>query len=176
MTAHIDTACNDTAHNDTAHHHAAHNDAMHPDIARTDLSTRRAPLKWVVVIDEDLPAGRAVNAAACTAAAVGRALPHLLGGDGRDGSGHVHPGLPWAGCSVLAADAATLHSLREKATAKDDVFVVDMPEPAQTSRIYDEYLDLLAGTKHEDLTYHAVGLVGPRNRISKLVGKLPLLR
>ncbi|MFD3523625.1 DUF2000 domain-containing protein [Streptomyces sp. NPDC058653] len=143
---------------------------------RTDLSTRRAPLKWVVVIDESLPAGRAVNAAACMAAAVGRALPHLLGGDGRDASGRLHPGLPWAGCSVLAADAATLHALREKASAKDDVFVVDMPEPAQTSRIYDEYLDLLAGTGHEDLIYLAVGLVGPRNRIGKLVGGLPLLR
>lgn len=148
----------------------------HNDITRTDLSTRQAPLKWVVVIDADLPAGRAVNAAACMAAAVGRALPHLLGGDGQDASGHVHPGLPWAGCSVLAADTATLHALREKATAKEDVYVVDMPEPAQTSRIYDEYLDLLAGTKHEDLTYHAVALVGPRNKVSKLVGRLPLLR
>ncbi|QHY94119.1 hypothetical protein SSPS47_03120 [Streptomyces sp. S4.7] len=151
----------------------------HAVTVRTDLSTRRAPLKWVIVVDQDLPAGRAVNAAACTAAAVGRALPDLLGGDGRDGrdgSGHVHPGLPWAGCSVLAADTATLHALREKAAAKEDVLVVDMPEPAQTSRIYDEYLDLLAGTKHEDLTYHAVALVGPRNRIGKLVGKLFLLR
>ncbi|MEU0951450.1 DUF2000 domain-containing protein [Streptomyces niveus] len=166
-----------TAQNDTARNHTAQSPAArHAVTVRTDLSTRQAPLKWVIVVDEDLPAGRAVNAAACTAAAVGRALPDLLGGDGRDGSGHVHPGLPWAGCSVLAADAATLHALREKAAAKEDVLVVDMPEPAQTSRIYDEYLDLLAGTKHEDLTYHAVALVGPRNRIGKLVGKLPLLR
>ncbi|MFG2171416.1 DUF2000 domain-containing protein [Streptomyces niveus] len=154
----------------------AHNDIAQHDIPRTGLSTREAPLKWVVVIDAELPAGRAVNAAACMAAAVGRALPGLLGDDGRDASGHLHPGLPWAGCSVLAADTATLHALREKAAAKEDVFVADMPEPAQTSRIYDEYLGLLAGTKHEDLTYHAVALVGPRNRISKLVGKLPLLR
>ncbi|MEU9750106.1 DUF2000 domain-containing protein [Streptomyces niveus] len=154
----------------------AHNDIAQHDIPRTGLSTREAPLKWVVVIDADLPAGRAVNAAACMAAAVGKALPGLLGDDGRDASGHLHPGLPWAGCSVLAADTATLHALREKAAAKEDVFVADMPEPAQTSRIYDEYLGLLAGTKHEDLTYHAVALVGPRNRISKLVGKLPLLR
>lgn len=123
-------------------------------------------------MDRDLPAGRVVNAAACMAAAVGRALPDLLGGDGRDASGQVRSGLPWAGCSVLAADTATVHALREKAAAKEDVFVADMPAPAQTSRIYDEYLDLLAGTKHEDLTYHAVALVGPRNRI----GKLPLLR
>lgn len=51
-----------------------------------------------------------------------------------------------------------------------------MPERAQSSRVYDEYLDRLAGTKHEDLTYRAVSLVGPRNQVSKLVGKLSLLR
>ncbi|MGI5400804.1 DUF2000 domain-containing protein [Streptomyces sp. CA-135486] len=142
---------------------------------RTDLPTRRATLKWVIVIDENLPAGRAANAAACLAAAVGKALPDLLGGHGHDGSGTVHPGLPWAGCSVLAADAATVHALREKARAKDGFFVADMPEHAQISRVYDEYLDYLAGTKSEDLTYHAISLVGPRNQVSKLVGKLSLL-
>lgn len=158
----------------------AQNDAAVPQLpreeVRTDLSTREARLKWVIVVDEQLPAGRAVNAAACMAAAVGKALPDLLGGHGHDGSGHVHPGLPWAGCSVLAADAATVHALREKAAAKAGILIVDMPEPAQSSRVYDEYLDRLAGTKHEDLTYHAVSLVGPRNQVSKLVGKLSLLR
>ncbi|WP_405810095.1 DUF2000 domain-containing protein [Streptomyces sp. NBC_00210] len=142
---------------------------------RTDLSTRQATLKWVIVIDQKLPAGRAANAAACLAAAVGKALPDLLGDHGHDGSGTVHPGLPWAGCSVLAADAETVRALREKAGATDGFFIVDMPEHAQSTRVYDEYLDRLAGTKIEDLTYHAISLVGPRNQVSKLVGKLSLL-
>jgi hypothetical protein len=133
---------------------------------RTDLSTREAKLKWVIVVDENLPAGRLVNAAACMAAAVGRALPDLLGRDGDDASGLPHSGLPWAGCSVLAA-----------AVAKgDELLIIDMPELAQTSRVYDEYLGQLAGTKAEDLTYCAVSLVGPRNKIDRLVRKLPLLR
>ncbi|MDN3060810.1 DUF2000 domain-containing protein [Streptomyces sp. SRF1] len=143
---------------------------------RTDRSTRQAKLKWVIVVDEELPAGRAVNAAACMAAAVGRAMPELLGPDGTDGSGTAHPGLPWAGCSVLAADAGTLRELRAKAVEKDELSVVDMPAQAQTSRVYDEYLDSLAGTKAEDLAHLAVSLVGPRNKVSRLIGKLPLLR
>jgi hypothetical protein len=143
---------------------------------RTDLSTRQAKLKWVIVVDESLAAGRAVNAAACMAAAVGKAVPELVGRDGEDASGTPHPGLPWAGCSILAADAAAIHELRTQATSKDGLFVVDMPEPAQSSRVYDEYLDRLAGTKHEYLTYYAVSVVGPRNQVDKLVGKLPLLR
>lgn len=143
---------------------------------RTDLSTRQAKLKWVIVVDEALPAGRLVNAAACMAAAVGKALPDLLGPDGEDASGAAHPGLPWAGCSVLAADADRLRELRGAAAAKDGMLVVDMPEAAQTARVYDQYLDLLAGTKGEDVAYSAISLVGPRNAVDRLVGRLPLLR
>ncbi|MEU6852959.1 DUF2000 domain-containing protein [Actinacidiphila alni] len=143
---------------------------------RTDLSTRQAKLKWVIVVDEVLPAGRLVNAAACMAASVGRELPELVGPGGADASGADHPGLPWAGCSVLAADADTLRELRGKAAAKEGVLVVDMPEAAQTARIYDQYLELLAGTKGEDMVYTAISLVGPRNAVDRLVGRLPLLR
>ncbi|MBF9069098.1 DUF2000 domain-containing protein [Streptacidiphilus fuscans] len=144
---------------------------------RTDLSTRKAKLKWVIVVDETMAAGRLVNAAACMAAAVGKALPDLVGRDGEDASNVPHPGLPWAGCSVLAADAHTLHTLRAEATAKgDELLIIDMPELAQASRVYDEYLDQLASTKNEDLTYCAISLVGPRNKIDRLVRKLRLLR
>jgi hypothetical protein len=51
-----------------------------------------------------------------------------------------------------------------------------MPRAAQTSRVYDEYLASLAETGEDALGYHAVSLAGPRNKIDKLVGKLPLLR
>ena len=142
---------------------------------RTDLSTRQAPLKWVIVVDRELPAGRAVNAAACMAAAVGRALPETLGPDAKDASGGIHPGLPWAGCSVLTAPAETLRALRDRAASRDDVLVVDMPEQAQTSRVYDEYLAQIGATPAEQLRPLAVSLVGPRNYVAKLVGGLPLL-
>ncbi|GHH71967.1 hypothetical protein GCM10018793_08220 [Streptomyces sulfonofaciens] len=143
---------------------------------RTDLSTRQTRLKWVIVVDEGLPAGRVVNAAACMAAAVGKALPDLLGRAGEDADGVRHPGLPWTGCSVLAADAATVRAVRAKAAGYDELLIVDMPEPAQTARVYDAYLAELAGTAAGDLAYCAVSLVGPRNRINRLVGGLGLLR
>jgi hypothetical protein len=47
---------------------------------------------------------------------------------------------------------------------------------AQTNRSYDDYLAELAETKPEDLTASAVSIIGPRNRISKLVRNLDLLR
>ncbi|MBL7254802.1 DUF2000 domain-containing protein [Paractinoplanes lichenicola] len=137
--------------------------------------TRAARLKWVVVVDAELPAGRAANAAICTAAATSRAVGGLLGDDAVDADGHTHPGLPWAGCTVLAADAETLRTIRAKAAARPDFFVADMPAAAQHTRVYSEYLETVSGTEADKIDYYAVSVVGPRNPVDKLVGKLPLL-
>jgi uncharacterized protein DUF2000 len=149
---------------------------LEPDEIRTDLPTRNARLKWVMVVDTALGAGLIANAAVCMAAAVGHAIPTLLGPGTTDASGTHHPGLPWTGCSILAGDAATVGEIRAKAMTKEGLLVVDMPEQAQTSRVYDEYLAAVAGTAAADLTYYAVSIVGPRNKVDKLVGKLSLLR
>jgi hypothetical protein len=143
------------------------------DEIRIDRSTREARLKWVMVVDRDLNPGLIANAVGCLAAAVGNAVPTLLGPGGADAAGHWHPGLPWTGCSVLAADRDKIASVRARALGKVGVHVVDMPEPAQTSRVYQEYLDTLAAAG--EVSYHAVSLVGPRNVVDKLVGGLRLL-
>jgi hypothetical protein len=141
----------------------------------TAAPTRSARLKWVVVVDETLPIGRAVNAAVCVAAATGAQVAGLLGQAAQDGSGSEHPGLPWAGCTVLAADAATLRTIRAKAEAHEGTFVADMPAAAQDTRVYDEYREVLGATAPELVEYLAVGLIGPRNRLDKIVGRLRLL-
>ena len=145
-----------------------------PDEVVTSEPTRSARLKWVVVVDASVPAGRALNAVACVAASTGQAVDNLLARGGPDGSGRHHPGLPWAGCTVLSATPAELSDLRSRAAASDGVLVVDMPAAAQTHRVYDGYLDQLASTAPEDLAVSAVSIVGPRNRVEKMVKKLPL--
>ena len=147
--------------------------AFAPDEIRIDRPTREARLKWVMVVDRDLKPGLIANAVGCLAAAVGHAVPTLLGPGGEDAVGCVHPGLPWTGCSILAADRDKVATVRAKAIGRIGVHVVDMPEPAQTSRVYQEYLDILA--KSEELRYYAISLVGPRNAVDKLVGGLRLL-
>ncbi|MBM2622182.1 DUF2000 domain-containing protein [Actinoplanes sp. LDG1-06] len=146
-----------------------------PDEIDPDAPTRSARLKWVVVVDADLPAGRAANAAICTAAATSQAVNGLLGDDAVDADGNRHPGLPWAGCTVLAADTETLRKIRARAAARPDFFVADMPAAAQHTRVYREYLDTVAATEAEKIDYYAVSVVGPRNPVDKLVGRLPLL-
>jgi len=141
----------------------------------TGEPTRAARLKWVIVTDESAPAGLMVNAVACTAASTGAAVRRLIGPSGSDAAGVRHPGLPWAGCTVLTASPAALAGLRAKAAATDGVLIVDMPASAQTNRVYDGYLAELAQTKPDDLAVSAVSIIGPRNKVSKLVQNLSLL-
>jgi Protein of unknown function (DUF2000) len=145
------------------------------DEIRTDESTRQARLKWVVAVDRALATGQAVNAAACVAAATGEAVPGLLGPGGSDGSAVTHPGLPWAGCSILGATSDELSALRQRTIDDDTLLVVDMPASAQTTRVYDEYLDVLGRTATENLELRALSIIGPRNRVAKLVKHLGLL-
>jgi hypothetical protein len=141
---------------------------------RTDLPTRELPVKWVIVMDRDLPRGLQANAAACLAASVGGAVPAILGDGGTDASGGAHPGLPWIGCTVLAAPAAIVRRLRNDAAAEPGLVVTDMADIAQRTNVYDEYLAALATS--DDLSYYAVSLLGPRPAVERLTGRLPLLR
>ena len=129
----------------------------------------------VVVVDESLSAGRAANAAACVAATTGAAVEGLIAQGGPDASGDEHSGMQWAGCTILAAAAEALAATRAAAAAADSVLVVDMPEAAQSHRVYGDYLAELADTEPEKLACRAVSIIGPRNRVSKLVKKLALL-
>jgi hypothetical protein len=140
-----------------------------------DAPTRAARLKWVILVDAALPPGRATNAAICTAAATSSAVSGLLGAEAVDADGNAHPGLPWAGCTVLAADAGTLRAIRAKAARRPDFFVADMPAAAQQTRVYTEYLTAVGSAPAASLDYYAVSVVGPRNPVDKLVGGLPLL-
>ncbi len=146
-----------------------------PHEIRTGEPTRSARLKWVVVVEETMPEGRAVNAAVCVAAATGQAVPGLLGPDAKDAAGDCHPGLPWAGCTILAASSSQLAAIRRKAVATAGVFVADMPSVAQNTRVYDEYLEQVSTTGTDQLSYYAVSVIGPRNTIDKMVRKLALL-
>jgi hypothetical protein len=141
----------------------------------TDEPTRSARLKWVIVVDRDIPLGRMVNAVACVSATTGSIVDGLIAGGGRDAAGHPHPGLPWAGCSVLATSAEKLGNARAKAVLVPGLLVVDMPLSAQTNRVYDDYLAELATTAPADLGVSAVSIVGDRAEVDAIVKRLSLL-
>jgi hypothetical protein len=141
----------------------------------TSEPTRSAKYKWVIVVDTAVPAGRMVNAVACVAAATGAVVDGLIAHGGPDASGHAHPGLPWAGCTILGGGAEEVAAVRSRAASYPDMLVVDMPTAAQTHRVYDDYLAELARTDPQDLAVCAFSVIGPRNRVDKTMKKLTLL-
>jgi hypothetical protein len=145
-----------------------------PDEMSTGERTGAAKLKWVVIVNESLSPGQAANAAVCVAAATSPAVPGLLGPGGADAGGAWHPGLPWAGCSILSASPAQLAAIRQQAIDRR-FLAADMAAAAQATRVYDDYLRELAKTHSDDLALLALSLIGPRNQVAKLVRHLELL-
>jgi hypothetical protein len=146
-----------------------------PEEVVTSEPTRTAKYKWAVVVDTGVPAGQMVNAVACVAAATGAFVDGLIANGGPDASGRAHPGLPWAGCTILGGTSAEVAAARARAAASEDVLLVDMPAAAQAHRVYDHYLAELASTDPEDLSVGAFSVIGPRNRVDKITRKLGLL-
>jgi hypothetical protein len=149
--------------------------AYAPEEVITDQPTRSAKYKWAVVVDSSLATGLMVNAVACVAASTGALVGGLIARGGPDASGYAHPGLPWAGCTILGGSADEVAEVRARAAAADGVLVVDMPAAAQAHRIYDDYLADLAETQPSDLGVSAFSVIGPRNRVDKIVKRLTLL-
>ena len=131
-------------------------------------------VKCVMILANDLPQGLAVNAAGVLAVSLGFKVPSLLPPDAVDGSGEPHVGLLGVPLPILVADRETIRALRVKASEGEDVLVVDFSDVAQHARTYEDYIATLATTPAEALSYLGVALYGPRKRLNKLVGNLPL--
>ena len=132
--------------------------------------------KCVMVIDEQLPVGLAVNTAAVLALTLGSRVEALLGPDVLDGSERVHVGITTLPIPILKADGQTLKRLWLQAAACADVFLVDFSDVAQTSLAYADYTQRMAATLGDHLQYLGVALYGKKETVNKLTGSLPLLR
>jgi len=146
-----------------------------PDEILTNEATRAARLKWVIVVASDAAAGLQANAVACVSAATAIGVTGLLGPGGPDADGLVHAGLPWAGCTVLAASADQLGALIARAGERKDLFLADMPGVAQTNRIYDDYLAELSTVPTAESAPLAASILGPRSVVERMVKRLDLL-
>ncbi|SMG54974.1 DUF2000 domain-containing protein [Paraburkholderia susongensis] len=138
----------------------------------SDTDAPRKPERCVIVVDEALSPGKASNAAAVVAFTLGQRHSHLVGAPLREQGGTTHPGLIPIGIPVLKATADQLSELRQKSLAHCDV--VDFPAQGQATTDYDAFLSAVNALSGDSLQYLAVGLVGPRNRIGKLVSGLAL--
>jgi hypothetical protein len=132
--------------------------------------------KCVMVIDSGLPLGLSVNTAGLLGATLGRRIERIIGPDVIDASGENHTGILNVPLPILSADADTIKAIREKAMKFSELLVIDFTDTAQREVRYEDYTGKLAITPSEELKYLGIALYGPKKRVNKLVGNLPLLR
>jgi hypothetical protein len=133
------------------------------------------PQRCVVVVDNDLPVGRAANSAAVIALTIGQRHPGLVGLPLVDASGYEHPGLIPVGIAVLAASQENLSAIRDKGIELG-CDVVSFPVQGQQTNDYNAFRDAVSVVATADLQYVGVALIGDRRPISKIVGNLGLLK
>jgi hypothetical protein len=130
--------------------------------------------KCVIVLAVGLEGGVAVNVAAVLGLSVGRRAGYPLGEDALDGSGVRHLALPRVGLPLLAAAAAELPLLRERAVRKG-LTVVDYSEAAR-SPDYAEYRRALAAAGTSEHRYLGLALAGRTRDVNSVAGNLRLYR
>ena len=128
-----------------------------------------------MVVDEALPPGLAANAVGVLAFTLGATLPALVGAELLDADGDRHPGLIPLGLPVLAAPSSELSALRDQARATE-LGVIDFPTHGQKTTDYDEFRMQLAQLPASRIKYLGLLIYGPRRVVSKLTGRLHLLR
>ena len=134
--------------------------------------------KCVMIVDESLPLGVAANIISIMSISLGKKNPEIVGIDAEDAEGRSHLGLIQFPVPVLKADREKINSLRARLFEADfeDVSVIDFSNVAQETYTYDDYLARMKESGSGELVYYGLALEGPKKKVNRLTGSLPLLR
>ncbi|MDI9222866.1 DUF2000 domain-containing protein [Pantoea sp. EA-12] len=132
--------------------------------------------RCTIVIDNQLPAGLAMNAASVIGISFGKLIDNLVGPDQQSGDGVNYPGVIYAPLPVLLAEGNTLRELQKTSCADEEIFAMPFSALAQSCKTYDEYGERIASAHSENIELVAIGLIGPKKKITRLTGNLKLYR
>lgn len=134
--------------------------------------------KCVMVLNEELPLGVLTNTAAVMGITLGKHMPHIVGENVMDQSGCEHLGVITFPVPILKGNKESLKNIRETLFKEEyaDVLVVDFFDVAQSCKTYEEYIEKMKKVTQEELEYFGIALCGPKKKVNKLTGSMPLLR
>ncbi|MDO5548051.1 MAG: DUF2000 domain-containing protein [Eubacteriales bacterium] len=134
--------------------------------------------KCVIVIDETLPLGIIANTAAILGITLGKEKPEVVGSNVADPSGNEHLGIITFPVPILRGSSDHLKEIREKLYQPDfqDLTVVDFSDLAQGCKTYEEFIKKMRNASEDALQYFGLAICGPKKKVNKLTGSMPLLR
>ena len=79
---------------------------------------------------------------------------------------------------ILKGNPASIKEIRKKLYTEDfsDLLAVDFSGLAQGCKTYDEFTSKMQQAEGTDLQYMGVAICGPKKKVNKLTGSMPLLR
>jgi len=132
--------------------------------------------RCTIVINKDLPAGLAINAASVIGISFGRTTENLVGPDRRSADEINYPGVISSPLPVLLASGDYIRELQRAASEEEAIYAMPFSALAQSCKTYEEYGEKIAAASSENIELVAIGLIGPKKKISRLTGNLALFR
>lgn len=132
--------------------------------------------RCTIIIDKDLPAGLAMNAASVIGISFGRTVENLVGPDMQSLDDVNYPGVIYSPLPVLLASGHSLHEIQNSAESDDDIYIMPFSALAQSCKTYEEYGDKISSVNSHHIELVAIGLIGPKKKITKMTGNLPLYK
>src|SRR3954467_7875542 len=133
------------------------------------------PLKVVLVVRDGLPANQAVNAATVLGASIGTRLGLPLGPEAVDATRPRYHRIVTPPVPILTTGAAELTRLHRLAGEREQLTVLCLTETARRAPPHGASLTALAATTESDTDLVGMIVAGPRNQVTKLTKRLPLL-
>lgn len=96
----------------------------------------------------------------------------------QDADGYKHMGIIEFPVPILKETEESIKEIRKKLYENDseDVLCVDFSDVAQSCKTYDEFIEKMKKVSVDELNYLGVCICGPKKKVNKLTGSLPLLR
>lgn len=132
--------------------------------------------RCTVVIDDRLSPGLAMNAASVIGISFGRTVENLVGPDLRSADGVNYPGVIYAPLPVLLAGGEYVRHLLNVSAEDEEIYAMPFSALAQSCRTYEEYGERISPVNSQHIELVAIGLIGPKKKISRLTGNLPLYK
>ncbi|MDJ0475923.1 DUF2000 domain-containing protein [Pantoea eucalypti] len=132
--------------------------------------------RCTIIIDKDLPAGLAMNAASVIGISFGRTVDNLVGPDMQSLDEVNYPGVIYAPLPVLLASGDYLHELQASAESDDEMYVMPFSALAQSCKTYEEYGERISSVKSANIELVAIGIIGPKKKLTRMTGNLPLYK